>query len=72
MMALTSVWCGKGSSMTRWVSNFLLLNHLTSRNCWLIGSVNLRCSSAVGMDADVGFLAVADKAGQSLNMIFSD
>ena len=45
---------------------------LTSKNCWLIGSANLRRCSAVGMDADVGFLAVAEKAGHALNAIFSD
>ena len=47
--------------MTPWGRNFLPLMHLTTENYWLIGSANLRCSSAVGMDADVGFFAVAVK-----------
>lgn len=47
--------------MTQWGRNFLLLMHLTTENYWLIGNVNLRCSSAVSMDADVGFLAIAAK-----------
>ncbi len=58
--------------MTQWGMNFLCLMHLTTENYWLIGCANLRCSSALGMDADVGFLAVAEKAGHALNAIFSD
>ena len=58
--------------MTLWGRNFLLLMHLTTENNWLIGSANLRCGAAVGMDADVGFLAIAEKAGHALNAIFSD
>ena len=58
--------------MTQWGGNFLLLMHLTSKNCWLIGSANLRCGAAVGMDADVGFLVVADNARHAMNAILSD
>ena len=58
--------------MTPWGRNFLPLMVLTSKNYWLIGNANLRCCSAVGMDADVGFLAIAEKAGHALNAIFSD
>ena len=47
--------------MTPWGRNFLPLMVLTSKNYWLIGNANLRCCSAVGMDADIGFLAVAAK-----------
>ena len=37
--------------MTPWGRNFLSPMHLTSKNCWLNGSTNLRCSSSVCMDA---------------------
>ena len=52
---------GMESPMTLWGRNFRLLIRLTSKNYWLIGNANLRCSSAVGMDADVRFLEVAAK-----------
>ena len=58
--------------MTPWGRNFLLLMHLTTENYWVISSANLRCSSAVGMDADVGFLAIAKKAGHALNLVICD
>ena len=60
------------SPMTPWGRNFLLLTALTTEYYWLIGCTHFRCLSAVGMDADVGFLAVAEKAGHALNAIFSD
>ena len=58
--------------MTQWGRNCLLLIHLAIKNCWLIGSANLRRKAAVGMNADVGFLAIAEKAGHAMNAIFSD
>ena len=47
--------------MAPWGRNFLPLMLLTTENCWLIESANLRCRAAVGMDADVRFLEVAVK-----------
>ena len=53
--------------MTPWGRNFLSLMVLTTENYWLIGGTHLRCCFAVGMDADVRFLTVAEKARHALN-----